>query len=151
MAGGAAVNVSTKSGTNDIHGSAFEHHNDQHENAAPFFLPKGQVKPKLIINEFGGSVGGPILKNKLFYFASYEGTNDREAAAYFATVPTAAIKSGNMQGQNNAIYDPFTGDASGANRTPFPNQQVPAAQMDPIALKLAGLTPVAESARPTVE
>lgn len=142
MAGGAAVTVITKGGTNDIHGSAFEYHNDQHQNAAPFFLPKGQVKPKLIINEFGGSVGGPIVKNKLFYFTSYEATNDREAAAYFATVPNAAIKSGNMQGQNNPIYDPMTGDLSGANRTPFANQTVPASRMDPIAVKLAGMTPL---------
>jgi len=142
MAGGAAVTVITKSGTNNIHGSAFEYHNDQHLNAAPYFLPKGQVKPKLVINEFGGAVGGPILKNKLFYFASYEGTDDREAAAYFGTVPTAAIKSGNMQGQNNPIYDPMTGDSSGANRIPFANQIVPANRMDPIAVKLAGMTPL---------
>ncbi len=142
MAGGAAVTVITKSGTNDLHASGFEYHNDQHQNAAPFFLPKGQVKPKLIINEFGGAAGGAIIKNKLFYFASYEGTNDREAAAYFATVPNAAIKSGNMQGQNNPIYDPTTGDASGANRTPFANQTVPTSRMDPIAVKLAGMTPL---------
>jgi hypothetical protein len=142
MAGGAAVYVSTRSGSNDIHGSAFEFHNDQHLNAKPFFLPTGQVKPKLVLNEFGGAVGGPMKKDKLFYFASYEATDDREAASYFATVPTQAIKSGNMQGQTNPIYDPLTGDPNGANRTAFANQVVPLSRMDPIAVKLASMTPL---------
>jgi hypothetical protein len=142
MAGGAAIFVTTKSGTNDLHGSAFEFHNNQHLNAKPFFLPAGQSKPKLVINEFGGALGGPIIKDKLFYFGSYEATYNREAAAYFATVPTAAIKSGNMLGQTNPIYDPLTGTSTGANRTPFPNQAVPTSRMDPVAVKLAGLTPL---------
>ena len=132
----------TKSGTNQIHGAAFQFHNNQHLNAKPFFLPAGQSKPKLVINEFGGAVGGPIIKDKLFYFGSYEATYNREAASFFATVPTAAIKSGNMQGQTNPIYDPLTGAANGANRIAFPDQIVPAARMDPIAVKLAGMTPL---------
>ena len=142
MAGGAAIYVTTKSGTNDLHGAAFEFHNDQHLNAKPFFLPTSQSKPKLVINEFGGALGGRIIRDKLFYFGSYEATYNREAASYFATVPTAAIKSGNMQGQTNPIYDPSTGNAAGANRTPFPDQTVPAARMDPIAVKLAAATPL---------
>jgi len=142
LAGGAAIYVYTKSGTNDIHGSVFWNHNNQHLDARPFFLPFSQSKPKFIYNDFGGSMGGPIKKEKLFYFASYESTNDRESAFYLATVPTAAIKSGNMQGQNNQIYDPATGDFSGANRTPFPDQIVPVSRQDPIARKLASMTPL---------
>jgi len=142
LAGGAAIYVQTKTGTNDLHGAAFENHTNQHLDAKPFFLPLGQSKPKFVYNDFGGAVGGPIIKQKLFFFGSYESTNNRESAYYFATVPTAAIKSGNMQGQSNPIYDPLTGDSSGANRTPFPNQTVPAARMDPIAVKLASQTPL---------
>lgn len=142
LAGGAAIYVSTKSGTNELHGAAFENHNNQHLNARPFFLPWSQSKPKYIYNDFGGAIGGRIIKDKLFFFGSYEGTDDHESAFYLATVPTAAIKSGNMQGQSNPIYDPFTGDASGANRTPFANQIVPASRMDPIAAKLASMTPL---------
>ena len=142
LAGGAAIYVSTKSGTNQLHGAAFESHNNQHLNARPFFLPWSQSKPKFVYNDFGGAIGGRIIKDKLFFFGSYEGTDNRESAFYLATVPTAAIKSGNMQGQNNPIYDPLTGDASGANRTPFANQIVPASRMDPIAVKLANLTPL---------
>ena len=92
LAGGAAISVQTRSGSNELHGSAFAHHTDQHIKAKPFFLPTGQNQPKLIYNQLGATTGGPIRKNKLFYFLSYEGTLDRETAARFTTVPTAAIK-----------------------------------------------------------
>lgn len=72
MAGGASVNVTTKSGTNTLHGSLFEYHNDQKLNSRPYFLPAGQQQPKRILNQFGGTIGGAIKKDKLFYFASYE-------------------------------------------------------------------------------
>jgi hypothetical protein len=142
LAGGAAIYVSTKSGTNSIHGAVFWDHNNQHLNARPFFLPYSQSKPKFVYNDFGAAVGGPIRKDKLFYFGSFEQTNNREAAFLIGTVPTAAIKSGNMQGQGNQIYDPLTGAADGSDRTPFPNQIVPANRIDPIAAKLASLTPL---------
>lgn len=142
LAGGAAIFVQTKSGTNDIHGSLFENHTDQHLKAKNFFNPPGREKPKLVFNEFGAAVGGPIKKEKLFYFGSFEGDYDRENASLFVTVPTAAIKSGNMSGSPNPIYDPRTGDASGANRTPFPNNIIPADRISPISKKLADLTPL---------
>src|SRR5262249_4408369 len=103
LAGGAAIYVQTKSGTNNIHGVAFANHDNQHLNARPFFLPFSQSKPKFVYNDFGGAVGGPIRRNKLFFFTSYESTDDREGAFYIATVPTAAIKSGNMQASSNPI------------------------------------------------
>jgi hypothetical protein len=74
LAGGAAVYVQTKSGTNSLHGAAFEDHDNQHLNARPFFLPYSQSKPKFVYNDFGGAVGGPIRRNKLFFFTSYEST-----------------------------------------------------------------------------
>ena len=80
LAGGAAIYVSTKSGTNAIHGAVFENHNNQHLNARPFFLPYSQRKPKFVYNDFGAAAGGPIKKDKLFYFGSFEQTNNREAA-----------------------------------------------------------------------
>src|SRR5262249_1406272 len=137
LAGGAAIYVSTKSGTNSIHGAVFENHNNQHLNARPFFLPYSQSKPKFVYNDFGGAVGGPIKKDKLFYFGSFEQTDNREAAFLIGTVPTAAIKSGNMQGSSNLIYDPLTGAPDGSGRTPFPDQLAPAARIDPIAATVA--------------
>lgn len=142
LAGGAAINVQIKSGTNERHGSLFSFHTDNHLKAKPFFLPVGQDKPKLVDNEFGGATGGPIKRNKLFYFLSYEGSLHRELATQFGTVPTAAIKSGNMTDSPRPIYDPTTGDASGSNRTPFPGNVVPAARISPISRKLADLTPL---------
>jgi hypothetical protein len=141
LAGGAAIYVQTKSGTNDLHGVLFENHSDQHLKAKNFFNPPGYVKPKLAFNEFGGGIGGPIKKDKLFYFGSYEATYDRESASLFTTVPTAAIRSGDMSGSANPIYDPLTGNLNGSNRTPFADNIVPAARISSISRKLVDLTP----------
>src|SRR5215470_2872794 len=133
LAGGAAVNVQIKSGTNNLHGALFEFHTDNHLKAKPFFLPVGQDIPKLVNNEFGAAVGGPIKHDKLFFFMSYEGNLNRELATRFGTVPTAKIKSGDMSESTRPMYDPDTGDASGANRTIFPNNLVPVNRQSTIA------------------
>ncbi len=141
LAGGAAINVQIKSGTNDLHGSAFEYHNNNNTKARPFFLPFNQDKPKLVYNQFGGTVGGPIVKDKLFYFGSYEGTYDRQFAGALSTVPTTAMKAGDMSLSNRLIYDPATGTIDGKNRTPFASNLVPTQRIDPIALKVVKLMP----------
>lgn len=142
-AGGAAVNVQIKSGTNDIHGSAHEFHTNQHLKARPYFLPPGRDKDKRVVNQFGGAVGGPILKNRLFYFASYESTFDRQASwTSTASVPTVLMRSGNFSESTRQIYDPLTGAADGSGRTPFPGNILPGSRIDPIAKKLVDLTPL---------
>jgi hypothetical protein len=112
LAGGAAINVQIKSGTNQIHGSAFEYHSDQHLKAWPESVPSGQsAEPKLVYNQFGGTVGGPIKKDKLFYFASYEGSYDYRNVQRKATVPTAAMKAGDFSeflSQGIIVYNPYT-------------------------------------------
>jgi hypothetical protein len=142
LAGGAAIYVSSKSGTNEVHGAVFAEHDNQHLNARPFFLPSTQSKPKFVYNDFGAAGGGPIKKDKLFWYGSFEQTDDREGAFYLATVPTVNIKGGEMQGQNNPIYDPATGATTGIERTPFPDQMIPASRIDPIATKHSGMTPL---------
>jgi hypothetical protein len=142
LAGGSAVNVQIKSGTNDLHGSLFEFHNNNNTKARPFFLPQDRGKPKWVFNQFGGTLGGPIVRNKLFYFGSYEGTTDRQFAFRILTVPTAEIKSGNMSGSSTVIYDPATGDATGRGRTPFPGNMIPADRFSPASVKLAAGTPL---------
>src|SRR5581483_3133807 len=72
LAGGAAINVQIKSGTNEFHGSAFEYHSDQALKARDYFRPPANAKGKFIQNQSGGTLGGPIIKNKLFFFGSYE-------------------------------------------------------------------------------
>ncbi len=142
LAGGAAINVQIKSGTNELHGSAFEYHTDNKLKAKPFFNPPGERNPKSILNQFGGTLGGPIIKNKLFYFASYEGTYDHQFAAKYQTVPTAAIKNGDLSASPTEIYDPLTGNLDGSGREPFSGKLIPASRIDPIAKKIANLTPL---------
>ena len=107
--GGANIGVQTKSGANQLHGAIFEGHTNNNLKARPFFLPSNQDKGKLVLHEFGGALGGKIIKDRLFYFLSYEGNRDHEYAHILQTVPTAAMKAGDMSGSGTPIYDPATG------------------------------------------
>jgi carboxypeptidase family protein/TonB-dependent receptor-like protein len=137
LAGGAAINVQIKSGTNSLHGSAFEYHDNNHTKARPWNLTPingvAQDKPKRVYNQYGGALGGPIIKDKLFYFGSFEATNDRQLGARFQTLPTAEMRNGNLSGGGVGIYDPATGNGIGQNRTAFAGGMIPAARIDPIA------------------
>ncbi|HYO84716.1 MAG TPA: TonB-dependent receptor [Bryobacteraceae bacterium] len=143
LAGGAAINVQIKTGSNDLHGSAFEYHNSNATKAKPFFLPAGQQMPKLVYNQFGGTLGGPIVRNKLFYFASYEGSRDRQFASARASVPTIAMRNGDFSGapSDRPIFDPATGTSEGFDRQPFPNNIIPTSRLSPAALRIARLFP----------
>jgi hypothetical protein len=122
LAGGAAVNVQIKSGTNEFHGSAHEFHTDQNFAARNYFQTNPTIFPKKNRNnqnQFGGTIGGPIVKNRLFFFLDYERTTQRQLAGPDTrTLPTAAMASGdfrNLPG-NPIIYDPTTGNAQGAGK-----------------------------------
>ena len=142
LAGGSSVNVQIKSGTNELHGSLFEFHSNNRIKAKPFFLPIGQGKPKFIDNQFGGSFGGPVMKNKLFYFGSWEGAYNRQTGTSFQTVPTEAMRTGNLSGSATPVYDPHTGDpTNGEGRTPFPGNIIPPSRIDPIAAKVIATIP----------
>jgi hypothetical protein len=120
QSGGGAVNITVKSGTNSIHGVLFEDHTDQHLQAYPYLADRTQTNPKYIDNQYGGTIGGPIKKDKLFYFASFEGTGFVQVAPFFAEVPTLAMRGGDLSRSTNAIYDPRTGNpVTGVGRTPF--------------------------------
>ena len=101
-----------KSGTNDMHGSGFEYHSNNHLKAWPWTGPAGQVnKPKLVYNQFGGTIGGPIKRDKLFYFLSYEGNYDHRAVQRKVTVRTDAMKAGDLSqflDSGIIIYNPYT-------------------------------------------
>lgn len=142
MAGGAAINLQVKSGTNQLHGSAFEYHNNNAAKAKPFFLPAGERNPKSIMNQFGGTLGGPIVKDRLFYFVSYEGTLDRQTGTSFGSVPTAGMRIGDMSGSTRPIYDPQTGAANGSGRQAFANNRIPLSRISGITAKLRDLTPL---------
>jgi len=141
LAGGAAIHVHIKSGTNDLHGSLFEYHTDNVIKARPMFFPINERKPKFIFNQAGGTLGGPIVRNKLFYFLSYEYTGDYRNYSRFVTVPTALAKAGDFTESTLPIFDPFTGDATGAGRQAFPGNILPAARQSSISRKLVPLWP----------
>jgi hypothetical protein len=103
-AGGAQVALVTKSGTNDFHGSLYEYHRNTYTSANDYFVKSTELQnglpndpPKLIRNIFGGSVGGPVKKDRLFFFLNYEGTRRAEAASAISPVPSATLRDGIIQ------------------------------------------------------
>lgn len=141
---GGVVNISTKSGTNTLHGSAYDYLRNQDLNANTFFNNKaGLARAVYQQNEYGANVGGPIKKNKTFYFASWEQIDLRQASATSTTVPTVAMRTGDFsQAKIPAIFDPLTTtpNASGVEqRSPFPGNIIPANRQNPTALILENL------------
>jgi Carboxypeptidase regulatory-like domain/TonB dependent receptor-like, beta-barrel len=141
LSGGMSANVQIKSGTNNLHGSLFGYHYNEALKARPYFLPANEPKQDALQNQYGGSFGGPIVRNRLFYFGSYEGTRDRLGANRFGTVPTEAMRRGDLSAAPNQIYDPLTGNADGSGRSAFAGNVIPTARLDPIAMKLLALLP----------
>jgi hypothetical protein len=143
MAGGAAVTVATKSGTNEFHGSVFEYHDNQRLRTRNFFLPSTSGKPKSIFNIFGGTLGGPIKKDRLFFFGSFEGTLERAGISRATdSVPTAAIRAGDFSGLPVTLYDPTTGAADGTGRQVFPNNIIPANRIHASSRTIQSLAPL---------
>ena len=151
LAGGAAVNVQIKSGTNQIHGAGFWYHVDNKLIAKPFEFAlnnrQDQRNPKYIFNQEGGTIGGPIKKNKLFYFGAYEKSTRREFANRQGTLPTTGMRNGNfsdgstLYGARGTIFDPATGTSNGTDRTAFPGNIIPSSRISPIVNLIQGKMP----------
>jgi len=141
---GAVTNVILKSGTNQFHGSLYEFVQNGDFDARNFFQPSVAA---VHYNYFGGTIGGPIKKNKLFFFTDFLRTTDHEANANTETIPSPLSRTGNLSealaGASPAlVYDPATGDPNtGVGRTPFPNNTIPTSRLNPIALKILALVP----------
>jgi hypothetical protein len=142
QAGGAVINVQLKSGGNQFHGSAFEYHYNQHLKARDYFRPPGEAKGKQISNQFGGTLGGPIKRDKLFFFTSWEGRAERENSGAILSLPSPATRSGDFSSFNAVIYDPMTGNLNGTGRIPFAENRISESRMDPIARKVIALVPL---------
>ena len=151
MSGGSNITVVTKSGTNEFHGSAFEFHNDQHLNARNFFAT---TKPLSIYNNYGGTLGGPIVKNKLFWFFSYDATRQRAGQVGTYSVPTEDIRNGDFSAylptsaggtctsNCSIIYDPLTGNPDGTGRQPFQGNIIPQDRISSAAQKIQSYLPL---------
>ena len=162
--GGGLFNFTTRSGTNNYHGSAYDYFTNEDLNAGQPFTNSGNghlLRPNYRKNDFGGSLGGPVLiprlyngRNRTFFFFNleeYRNTNFNQPSQ--ATVPTAAMRAGDFSqplnsankqlasGINqNEIFDPLSGNSVN-NRTPFPGNVIPASRLDPVALKIQALIP----------
>ncbi len=141
LAGSSAITLVTRSGTNQIHGSAYEFHDDQHLKARNFFQGYGTQKPISIYNNYGATLGGAIIKNKVFYFGSFDGTKQKTGSPSFYTVPTADQRLGDFSAYSTKIYDPATGNSDGTGRTQFPGNIIPANRISSIAQKLQSFYP----------
>lgn len=137
-ASGAVTNVQLKSGSNQIHGAAYEFLQNNDLNARSFFTTAVGINH---YNYFGGNVGGAIIKNKLFYFGDILRITDHGANSNTLTIPTATQISGNLSASTTAIYDPSSGNPNGTGRTQFPGNIIPASRINPISAKLMALLP----------
>ncbi len=138
---GAVTNVMIKSGTNAYHGSAYEFLQNSAFDARSFFNPS---VGHLAYNYFGGNVGGPIKRNRLFFFGNYLRTEDHEANTNLITVPSNAFRTGDLSGDpTHQVYDPATGlqDGSGQGRVPFPGNIIPASRINPVSARILSFIP----------
>jgi hypothetical protein len=133
---GAQVNVVLKSGGNNYHGSLFEFYRNGALDARNFFAPSSEPKPKYLRNQFGGSFGGPIKRDRTFFFADYEGTRAREGITRVTNVPTAQERAGNFsQSFFGSPIDPFTGQ-------PFAGGIIPQMRINAAGRAIAALYPL---------
>lgn len=152
---GAVVDVITKSGTNQLHGSLFEFLRNSAMDSRNFFSPKGTAFPSFRLNQFGGSFGGPVVvpklyngKDKTFFFVDYEGYRRDSQSLALGNVPTALMRKGDFS-EAAAIYDPLTTrpnpNGAGFIRTQFPGNQIPASRFDPKTALLINAYPTPSS------
>lgn len=146
--GGGTFNVATKSGGNSFSGSGFYQARPRWGASNNFFSELAGVPlPETYFHQGGGGFGGPVAKNRTFFWFSVEGYGSNTTRNAPTRLPTAREKAGdfsqslNSAGQQVVIYDPLTGDASGNNRQPFPGNVIPANRMNPVAVKMLSYLP----------
>ena len=132
----------SKSGGNEFHGSLFEDYNGSSLNARDFFA---KTVPFRVYNNFGASLGGPIQRNRTFFFGAYEGSREATEVINTMNVPLAAWRSGDFSGLSKQLVNPYTG-------TPFPGNRIPAGMISPVSQKLAAIYfPYPNYGPPTLE
>ncbi|HZY61865.1 MAG TPA: carboxypeptidase regulatory-like domain-containing protein [Edaphobacter sp.] len=152
---GGVINVITKSGSNQFHGSLYEFYRSTGLNANNFFANQaGLARAPFHYNQFGGSLGGPILRDKTFFFFSYEGLRWTQAVTTTGTLPTAAERAGDFSagpldqnGNPVPIYDPFSTAPDPSHpgqfiRTQYPGNKIPQSALDPVAMNLLNYIPL---------
>src|SRR4030095_2945175 len=136
----ANVNAITNSGTNRFHGTLLEFIRNDIFDARNYFDPKEKPKPPLRLNQFGGSIGGPLVQNRAFFFANYEGSRERRALTRTFSMPSLKVRAGDFSGLPT-IYDPLTTDADG-NRLSFAENKIPRDRLNPVAVSFLQKVPI---------
>jgi len=135
---GGVVNLTTKSGANVAHGTGFEFLRHEALNARNFFQSTSAIRPEYRRSQFGGTIGGPLVRDRTFFFADYQGQRQAIGRTVISTVPTLLQRQGIftevIAGVVPVVYDPAT--TNGSARAPFPGNTIPLARMDPVAAAL---------------
>jgi hypothetical protein len=135
---GAVTNVTLRSGSNNLHGSVFAYNRVSALAARSAFA---HTKAPLTYNLYGFAVGGPIRKDRTFFFADFQGMNEHMASNTRVIIPTMEFRAGDLSAATSKIYDPTTGNPDGSGRLQFPNNQIPAARISPIAKRILDVLP----------
>ena len=146
-AGGSTVSVRMRSGSNSTHGGLYEYNSVTALQANYFFSNAVGVstRPHFVDNDLGGFLGGHVIRNKFFYFGSYEGDFTNSAYAGIISIPNQVQLGGNLTGSGNPIYDPSTGTPDGKGRTPFPGNIIPQNRISPVVQKIIPSIPAANT------
>src|SRR2546425_644617 len=128
----ANINAVTKSGTNGYHGSLLEFLRNDIFDTRNYFDPEDKAKPPVRLNHFGGSLGGPLARNHLFFFTNYEGSFERRGLTRTFSLPSAKVRSGDFSGLPT-IYDPLRLDPQTGQRLPFAGNRIPQERLNPVA------------------
>ncbi len=147
---GATVNVVTKSGTNEFHGSAYEFLRNDALDAREYFARPNAATPAFRQNQFGATLGGKIIENKLFFFGAYEGFRRRRENTFVSSVPTQAMRNGDFSAVRD-IFDPFStvadpSTSTGFRRDAFANRQIPQTRFDSVMGRVVQAYPQPQSA-----
>ena len=139
LSGGASTTVITKSGTNELHGSGFWFYDNQSMRAKNYFA---DTKPDSFFKNYGGTIGGPMVRNRLFYFFSYDKTSQAVSGNRTGDeVPTADQRMGDFSAYEDIIYDPYTGNKDGTERIPFQDKMIPLSRQSPISRNIQTYIP----------
>ena len=133
---GATINVVIRSGTNELRGNIYEFVRNDRFDARNFFDRADQPKPPFRLNQYGATLGGPLVKNKTFAFGFYEGYKIRQAQTFVRSVPTLRMRGGDLTELGRPIYDPLTLDPRTNQRQRFPGDLIPPSRLNPVALRL---------------
>jgi hypothetical protein len=149
---GGVVNLTTRSGSNELHGTGFEFFRNEALNARNYFTPSPQPKPEFRRNQFGGVLGGPLARERTFFFFDYQGQQQEIGRPVISTVPTLLQRQGifteTIGTSVPRIFDPGTtlpNGSGGFTRTQFQNNTIPLDHMDPVALSLLARYPLPTS------